>query len=138
MEKDALDLQGRLVEVLLQAIPGCQSIYRFGTWGSSEERADSDIDLAFFSQTPTDPVYRWELAQKLAAIARRDVDLVDLLRASTVFRLQVVATGQRLFAADLTEVEEFEDTVFSSYVRLNEERRGILDDLRQRGNIYGQ
>ena len=138
MRKGAQDLQNRLLEVLIQAIPDCQSIYRFGSWGTDFERSDSDIDLAFLPQTPLDSVYRWELAQKLASIARRDVDLVDLLRASTVFRLQVVTTGLRLYAADINKSEWFEDTVFSSYARLNEERRGILDDVRQRGNVYGQ
>jgi hypothetical protein len=52
--------------------------------------------------------------------------------------MQVVANGQRLYTADVNVVEQFEDTVFSSYVRLNEERRGILDDVRQRGNIHGK
>ena len=132
------ELQQQLTDTLRDALPDCQALYSFGSWGTGAERPDSDIDLAVLPRTPLDPVQRWDLAQKLASLARRDVDLVDLLRASTVLRMQVVANGQRLYTADVNAVEQFEDTVFSSYARLNEERRGILDDVRQRGNIHGK
>ncbi|RNC68889.1 MAG: nucleotidyltransferase domain-containing protein [Desulfuromonadales bacterium] len=131
-------MKAQLVETLLDAIPACRAIYRFGSWGTDMQRPDSDIDLAVLPLQPLDPVYRWELAQTLASQAGRDVDLVDLLRASTVLRMQVVAHGERLYCADETETEQFEDVVFSSYARLNEERREILADVRHRGNIYGR
>lgn len=138
MNPPDIELQQQLTDLLRDVLPDCQAIYRFGSWGTAAERPDSDIDLAVLPHAPLDPVQRWELAQKLASLARRDVDLVDLLRASTVLRMQVVANGQRLFTADVNAVAQFEDTVFSSYARLNEERRGILDDVRQRGNIHGK
>ena len=126
-----------IVEALLAAIPACQAIYRFGSWGTDAQRPGSDIDLAVLPPEPLDPVRRWELAQTLASLAGRDVDLVDLLSASTVLRMQVVAHGERLYSAATSSVEQFEDTVFSSYARLNEERREILADVRQRGSIHG-
>jgi predicted nucleotidyltransferase len=127
-----------IIKTLLEAIPGCQAIYCFGSWGTEAERPDSDIDIAVLPLHALAPVHSWELAQKLASLAGRSVDLVDLLRASTVLRMQVVAYGERLYSSDVEGVEQFEDTVFSSYVRLNEERREILADVRQRGSIYGQ
>lgn len=132
MKTKRSELQQQLIDSLRESIPDCQAIYSFGSWGTAAERADSDIDLAVLPLHPLDAVQRWELGQQLASLARRDVDLVDLLRASTVLRMQVVANGQRLYAADVNAVEQFEDTVFSSYARLNEERRDILDDVRQR------
>jgi len=125
------------METLLRALPDCRVIYRFGSWGTAMQRPDSDIDLAILPSRPLDSVYCWELAQALATQAGRDVDLVDLLRASTVLRMEVVAHGERLYRADDTEAEQFEDMVFSSYARLNEERREILADVRKRGSIYG-
>lgn len=138
MVLDGLKLKEQLVSALLKAVPRCQAIYRFGSWGTAAQRPESDIDLAILPPHPIDPVLRWELAQRLASIAGRDVDLVDLLCASTVLRMQVVAYGERLYCADELQVEPFENTVFSSYARLNEERRGILADVRQRGSIYGK
>ena len=127
----------KLLAALREALPECLAIYRFGSWGTADQRPDSDIDLAVLPGAPLPPVQRWELAQKLAVITGRDVDLIDLLAASTELCLQVVAHGTRLYCPDEAEVEKFEDTVFAGYARLNEERRDILDDIRHRGNVHG-
>jgi len=129
-------LKKQLVTALLDAVPGCLAIYRFGSWGTDDQRPDSDIDIAILPPQALDPVRRWELAQALASLAGRDVDLVDLLGATTVLRMQVVAHGEQLYSTGSSEVAQFEDTVFSSYARLNEERREILADVMERGSIY--
>lgn len=50
-------------------------------------------------------------------------------------RSQVISTGKRLYCGDRLACERFEDYVYAAYARLNEERRGILEDIRQRGTI---
>ena len=137
-DKAVIDQKNLIVKTLLDIVPGCQAIYLFGSWGTGAQRPDSDIDIAVLNMDVLEPVRRWEVAQCLASLVGRDVDLVDLLRASTVFRMQVVAHGELLYTSDASAVEQFEDMVFSSYARLNEERREILADVRQRGNIYGK
>jgi len=52
--------------------------------------------------------------------------------------MQVVAHGELLYSTGSNDVDQFEDTVFSSYARLNEERREILADVLQRRSIYGK
>lgn len=127
-----------MVEALRLAVPDCIAVYRFGSFGTDDQRPDSDIDLALLPESPLDPLRRWEIAQKLANLARKNVDLVDLLQASTILRMQVVATGERLYCANRGAAERFEDHVYSSYARLNEERQMIIDDARQRGSVYGK
>ena len=127
-----------VVRMILQVLPDCKAIYRFGSWGSDAQRHDSDLDLAVMLAQRLQPVKRWELAQALASYARRDVDLVDLLSASTVLRMQIVASGERLYQNDAHEVENFENMVFSSYARLNEERHEIVADVMRRRSVYGQ
>ena len=77
------------------------------------------------------------LAQVSAAEYSRDVDLIDLQQASTVMRIQVISTGERLYCSDEHACELFEDFVYSSYAHFNEERAGILRDIAQRGSVYG-
>ncbi|CAN5758583.1 hypothetical protein BH23ACT11_BH23ACT11_28090 [soil metagenome] len=113
------------------------SIYRFGSSGTQYERPDSDLDLVVYAGTPLLPVKLWRLAQKLAAEVGRDVDLVDLASASTVMRAQVIHEGQRIYCADEVACETFEDYAYTSYARLNEERRGILKDGLRRGTVRG-
>ena len=115
----------------------CSPFYRFGSYGTKYERPDSDLDLAVYAGTPLSAPVLWRMAQELAASIGRDVDLVDLASASTVMRAQVVHNGVRIYCADMLVCETFEDYVYSSYARLNEERRGILEDIQRRGNVYG-
>lgn len=70
--------------------------YVFGSVARGEARRDSDVDLAFLPLAACDS---WEVLAARADLARivgRDVDLVDLSRASTVMRAEILRTGQRL------------------------------------------
>ncbi len=127
-----------IVHCLLASFPDTLAVYWFGSFSAGDEHPKSDLDLALFPVAPLDPVARWEAVPKMAQIAGRDVDLVDLLSASTVIRMQVVAHGRRLYAADENQVGRFEDRVFSDYARLNGERRGILETIQQTGTVYGR
>jgi len=126
-----------IVDAITAALPGVEAVYLFGSTDTADERADSDVDLAFLSHQPVAAMQRWEFAQRLAGRLGRDVDLVDLSGASTVLRAQVVAQGRRLFCKDEQACERFEDYVFSAYARLNESRREILRQIAREGRIHG-
>jgi predicted nucleotidyltransferase len=126
-----------IIHSLLSFFPGVLAIYQFGSFGTVGEHKESDLDLAILATCPLHSVLCWESAQKIAQRVGYDVDLVDLLSASTVMRLQVVAHGRRLYCADEIYVGDFEDRTFSDYARLNEERRCILAAIQERGRVYG-
>ena len=88
------------------------------------------------ARDPIPNLRRFELAQELAGQLHRDVDLVDLRTASTVMRMQVLSTGTCLDTQDESARREFEMYAYSDYARLNEERKGILDDIRAHGSVY--
>lgn len=125
-----------IVERILQVMPEVWAIYQFGSAGTPFERNDSDIDLAILAPKPMTNLARWELAQDLARQLRRDVDLVELQSASTVLRHQALHHGRRIYCADRFASEEFESRTLADYVHLNEARRGILEDVHQRGSIH--
>jgi uncharacterized protein len=128
-----------IVDHVRAALPNAIAVYQFGSAGTPYERHDSDADFAVLTNAPDPtltPERLWDLAQQLAIHLGKDVDLVDLRAASTVMRIQVIAHGKRLWCSDMYACEVFEDFVFSSYARLNEERKGILEDIRRRGSIH--
>ena len=84
-----------------------------------------------------DPVDRWKLQEDLAAQAHQNVDLVDLRRASTVMRVQVLRDGRLLADVQPSVRASFEAIALSAYAHLNEERREILKDIAARGCVYG-
>jgi predicted nucleotidyltransferase len=140
MERDKVPAETlkQMRATLLHHLPDAIALYRFGSWGTVYQRPDSDIDLAVLPSVRLAPLQRWELGQALARVLYRDVDLVDLRAASTVLRAQVIAYGERLYCGDPFACETFENYVFASYARLNEERGAILRDIRQRGQVYAR
>lgn len=106
-------------------LPHSKLIYLFGSQANETATSQSDIDLAVLLPNKLDPVERFELQEKLACQLRRDVDLVDLLSASTVFQHQVIQTGTLLWG-HAEEQTKFEMQILSMYQHLNEERSEIL------------
>lgn len=86
---------------------------------------------------PLTLVEKLQLAAKLSRLTGRDVDLNDLRSLPVTLRVQIVMEGVRLYAKSIPAAEEYDSRTLSDYVRLNEERRGILDDIRRRSSIHG-
>ena len=126
------------VRLIRESVPGVVAIYRFGSSAAGGLRPESDLDFALLGPHPLGAVERFDLQERLASALHRDVDLVDLRTASTVMRMQVVSRGLLVFDGDPAERRPFETLVFSSYARLNEERRALLDQIRREGVIHGR
>ncbi|GMU64305.1 MAG: hypothetical protein AMXMBFR36_05790 [Acidobacteriota bacterium] len=128
----------RIASRLAAALPGLVAVYRFGSTAAGTERAGSDVDLAVLAEGPVDAGRRFDLQEELATELGRDVDLVDLGRASTVLAVEVVGRGELLLDADPARRGAFEDLALSSYARLNEERRAILERVAAEGTVHGR
>jgi predicted nucleotidyltransferase len=127
-----------LIEQVRKAVPNLIALYRFGSQAHGTAGPESDVDVAILAPESLPSEKLFDLQQALAALLHKDVDLIDLASAATVLLMQIISTGECLFSGDDQRREEFETRVFSSYARLNEERRGILDDIRARGSVYGR
>lgn len=101
-------------------------VYVFGSVSAGRARRDSDVDVAFVPAQPCDPYAVFEAAQELAGQLGREVDLVDLSRASAVMKAQVIGQGRQLIVGDGRRAAEFEMYALSDYARANEERREVL------------
>lgn len=120
------------------AVADLVALYRFGSTAKGTAGDASDVDLALLAGRPLTPERRLELSDRLATLLRRPVDVVDLGVASTVLAVQVIATGRVLVEPDPQARGAFEDQTLSAYVRLNEERRGILERVAAEGTVYGR
>ncbi len=113
------------------------AIYVFGSRVSGETHASSDLDVALLGSVPLQGADAFEIKAALSSVFRCDIDLVDLLRADSVSKAQIVSSGEVVFVKDPRELAFFETRVFSEYALLNEERAGILQDILQRGSVHG-
>jgi len=130
----------KIVHIVLEHYPSTQAIYLFGTFGTPDERPDSDVDVAVLLP-PEDARRQPQLTLTACHCAltdalRRSVDLVNAGRVSTVFQKEIVQSGRLLFCSDENAVAEFEMLTLSLYEKLNEERKAILDSFEETGKAY--
>jgi predicted nucleotidyltransferase len=112
-------------------------IYLFGSFARGTARPNSDLDLALACDRAQGAYDLFITAQEIASKLHREVDVVDLNTASTVFQMQIVSTGKVLYCTDETRRISFEALVYKMYARLNEERKVILDQINETGTVYG-
>lgn len=125
--------------MLCEKQPDIIAIIAFGSFGTSYERSDSDLDLAILTEkiaSINEGVLLWNLAQEIASQVKRDVDLVNLRLVSTVFCFQILTTGVVIYCSNELALAHFDNLAMVTYQRLNEERKEILEDY-EKGIFYG-
>jgi predicted nucleotidyltransferase len=111
-------------------------IILFGSTVKGNARQSSDIDIAFLSDEKVPDQYElFMIAQELASKLQREVDLIDLSQASTVFQAQVVSTGKVIYCTDENKRAQFEMKTLKMYAKLNEERSPIIKKIEESGTI---
>lgn len=130
-------LDAAIVGSLKTALPDLRLVYRYGSAGGPFQRPDSDLDLAVLAGHRLSFDERLNLAVELAALAGCDVDLNDLRTLPVTLRVHIVLDGALLYAADAVEAQAYASHTLSDYVRLNEARSAILQDIRARQSIHG-
>ncbi len=110
----------------------------FGSVLKESLRSDSDIDIAFLSDYTYSSYEIFMISQGLADLLGIDVDLIDLARASTVFQMQIVNTGKVIYCTNENKRMLFELTTFKKYIKLNEERKYLLEKIKKRGTVYAK
>jgi predicted nucleotidyltransferase len=127
-----------IVDDIRAAVPDVIAVYLFGSSAQGSAHSGSDTDIAVLVPQALPPEVRFDLQERLAARIGGDVDLVDLGSASPVMAVQVLGGGRLLHDGDTSARGLFEDRALSAYARLNEERRGILQRIRDEGTVYGR
>lgn len=126
--KLSLEQKETITQVLQSKIDSLKAVYLFGSYADNTATHKSDIDLSYLTDSPITSVQNWEIANTLSSELGIDVDLVNLAQTDTIFRYQIISTGQRIQGSGF-EVESFETLAYSFYLRFQEERKPILDAI---------
>lgn len=133
-----MDLTEKILAWAKSGSAPLQALYGFGSTFSHQSNPESDIDLAALFSQPVSNIERWKFQEALASRLGRNVDLVDLSKASLVMKHQVVGSGTRLFCSDENACNLFETYILSAYCRFQEERKPILAEVFHEGSVYGR
>jgi predicted nucleotidyltransferase len=109
----------------------------FGSFAKGTAHAESDIDLAYFSDKKLTAYERFNLAGELAIIASCEVDLADIKKTDTVFTMQIFEQGLPIYIKDENEFTRQKIRAYSMYATLNEQRAPIIDAIKERGSVFG-
>lgn len=128
------------IDLILAHYPHTQAIYLFGSYGTENEWPDSDVDLALLlpplEAKQVGFLALGELHLALERHFRKDVDLINLRRVSTVFQKEIIMADRRVFCRDGLAADEFDIRVLSFYQKLNQERAEILSEGLKSGRFY--
>lgn len=113
------------------------AVYLHGSRATQWQREESDWDFAILGEAQL----TWEQRQCFLlalsnALRGALVDMADLHQCDTVFAAHVVTEGQAVYVSQELARQRFEMLTLSKYARLNEDRRDLLDDIRQRGTVF--
>ena len=112
-------------------------IILFGSFAKGTARDDSDLDLAYFSSTTLSSYDRFLLADDLATIAGREIDLIDLKQADTVLTIQIFSEGLPIYIKNDNEYTRQKMRAYSMYATLSEQRAPIINAIKERGSVFG-
>jgi predicted nucleotidyltransferase len=136
-----LDLPA-LSQIVLNTFPDTEAIYLFGSYATGMHSTDSDLDLAILLPYSTahkaGSLYLSPLHSEFCRQAPFAVDLINLRLVSTVFQIEIINTGRRIYCADEAHCIDFEALTLSLYQKLNEERGEIIDQIYATGRVYAQ
>lgn len=131
------------VRILRAAFPETEGIYVFGSAASGEldvTGGHSDIDIAMLlpheQAKAAGSLALSEVRFQLEEVLGRTIDLVNARTAPVVLQKEIIARGTCVFAADSSRIQVYEMLVLSLYGKLNEERRGILEEFYASGRAY--
>jgi uncharacterized protein len=131
--------QAAIIRTVLKHYPDVQAVYLFGTYGTPDERPDSDIDIALLlppqQAKAAKPLAMSDLCFQLTAILKKEVDLINLRRVPTVLQKEIVAANRRIYHSNEYAADEFEMLTLSYYQKLNEERAEIVQDALRTGRF---
>src|SRR5690554_5830190 len=127
----------KIIAHLRAEFENLMAIYAFGSRIQGTENPTSDLDLAILVEGKADPRALWKASGDLGILLDHYDDLLDFRAASTVMQAQILDTGERWWARD-EQATIYEVAVLSEKLSFNELRAGILEDIQERGRIYGE
>lgn len=129
-------IQEQMVEVLKDKV-NPEFILLFGSFAKGTTHEESDVDLAYFSKQQLSSYDRFLLANELAIICSREVDLIDLKEIDTVFTMQIFEQGIPLYIQNEDEYTRQKMRAYSMYATFNEQRAPIIEAIKKRGSVFG-
>lgn len=124
-------------KLLCSQFPSLHGIYLYGSGATNFFSDESDVDLALLCKEACSGEAIWNARFLLEEMLSRKVDLVDLRLANQVLQMQIIYHGIKILDANEREIDFFEHKATVLYLTFVEDRRIIMDGIREDLSVYG-
>ena len=128
----------KITEILLQEIKNIDAIVLFGSYARGKERNTSDIDVAIKPNEEIDKKQMFNIKNKLEEAIGIDVHLINLNTINDDFIYEILISGKTLYCNDQYKFEMYKLKKYSDYFLFNEDRKPIIDKIKNGGRLYGK
>ncbi|HLS34704.1 MAG TPA: nucleotidyltransferase domain-containing protein [Bacillota bacterium] len=111
-------------------------IILYGSFAKGTQNEHSDLDIAYFSDEELSTYERFIFASKLSHIVKREVDLIDIKKANTVFTMEIFSEGEPIYIANENTFVRQRMRAYSMYVTLNEQRKPVIESIKESGRVF--
>lgn len=109
------------------ALPDVWAIYVYGSMARGDDAPTSDVDLAILLPPGTRIPDKLGLMARIATVAGRDVDIVDLRQANLDLVHALLKEGRQLLVRNETETLAWEAERMTDYAFFNPRRADIVE-----------
>ena len=106
----------QFVTEIIAQFPSIQVMYLFGSHASGNPRADSDVDIAVFTEGREPPTIDLELGVFLQQRLKRPVDVVIMQKTSPILQHEVLRKKVRIFEKSDTHRAFLENQSLRAYL----------------------
>ena len=129
-----------VTNTVLAACPDVLAVYRFGSWGTPWQRADSDLDIALLlpweTDSKVDGLHQVALVGEIVYATGIDfVDLINLRKAPTDIQAAVIRSGTVIYSGQDDARVGFEVREMNMRHDLDIERAHLYQDIIERGSV---
>lgn len=126
----------KIKDIILNSME-VDAIVLFGSYARNRERQDSDIDIAIKPSEKIEKTKLLKLQTSIEEIIDTEIHLINLNEIEEDFRYDILITGKTLYARDEVQFIEYKLRAYSDYLELSEDRRIIVNKLKDGGTLYG-
>jgi len=111
------------------------TVYIFGSYGTTYERENSDLDLAILFSQKLPLMKELFLAAEIENIVKEDIDLLSLNRINVLLQHRILKTGKKIYEKDKIKTANFIESVLKNYfdfgVKLKKIKLDFRDSLKE-------
>lgn len=125
-------------KILLLNLWNLDAIILFGSYARGTQKPTSDIDIAIKPIEILDSKIMLDLKNKIEEAIGIDVHLINLNTINEDFKYEILISGKTLYCKNEYEFEMYKLKMCSNYLLFSEDRKPIIDKIKNGGTLYGK